>query len=168
MGGLALSPSGDRLLVQHWRESTWLRDEGTGRRRWLGWLGWRDGEPQQWLPDGRRFVGRHWSLYRLQTFGVGTNRRLGTLFPAIGREFKRNWLCVSPEGHYRGGPLDRPASPEQPDEGADPAGLAAVEQHIVYVAQLDDGSNVTLSPQEFRAKFGWQNDPKKARLLELD
>ena len=23
-------------------------------------------------------------------------------------------------------------------------------------------------PQEFRAKFGWQNDPKKARLLQLD
>ena len=60
----------------------------------------------------------------------------------------------------RGGPLDRPASPEQPDKGTDPAGLAAVEQPIVYVAQLDDGSNVTLSPQEFRAKFGWQNDDK--------
>jgi hypothetical protein len=86
----------------------------------------------------------------------------------IGGGDKWNWLCVSPEGHYRGGPLDRPASPEQPDEGTDPAGLAAVEEHIVYVAQLDDGSNVTLSPQEFRAKFGWQNDPKKARLLQLD
>jgi len=90
-------------------------------------------------------------------------------FPLIGGgEITWNWLCVSPEGHYRGGPLDRPASPEQPDEGTDPAGLAEVEQHIVYVAQLDDGSNVTLSPEEFRAKFGWQNDPKKARLLQLD
>jgi hypothetical protein len=54
------------------------------------------------------------------------------------------------------------------EEGTDPAGLAAVEEHIAYVPQLDDGSNVTLSPEEFRARFGWKNDPKKARLLQLD
>jgi WD40 repeat protein len=167
LGSLAFSPGGDRLLVGEGYGWMFLRDGDSGQRRLLGQrLGsWQYGGPQ-WLPDGRRFVGRE--LGRVQTFDVGTNRRLGTLFPWIGGSNKWNWLCVSPEGHYRGGPLDRPASPEQADEGTDPAGLAEVEQHIVYVAQLDDGSNVTFSPEEFRAKFGWQNDPKKARLLQLD
>lgn len=166
IASLALSPGGDRLLVGDLRW-IFLRDEDVGQPRVLGrHLGKKESGGLQWLRDGRRFVGA--DLGRVQTFDVGTNRRLGTLFPQIGGGDKWNWLCVSPEGHYRGGPLDRPASPEQPDEGTDPAGLAAVEEHLVYVAQLDDGSNVTLSPQEFRAKFGWQNDPKKARLLQLD
>jgi len=164
---LSLSPGGDRLLVGEGYGWMFLRDEERGQKTLLGQnLGqWYNRGPQ-WLPDGRRFVGA--DLGRVQTFDVGTNRRLGTLFPRIEGDKKSNWLCVSPEGHYRGGPLDRPASPEQPDEGTDPAGLAEVEQHIVYVAQLDDGSNVTFSPEEFRAKFGWQNDPNKARLLQLD
>lgn len=167
IGSLALSAGGDRLLVGEGYGWTFLRDGDHGQLRLLGQhLGSLGFDGPQWLPDGRRFVGA--DLGRVQTFDVGTNRRLGTLFPVIGGGDKWNWLCVSPEGHYRGGPLDRPATPEQPDEGTDPAGLAAVEEHLVYVAQLDDGSNVTLSPQEFRAKFGWQNDPKKARLLQLD
>lgn len=36
---------------------------------------------------------------------------------------------------------------------------------IVYVALLDDGSQVALSPDEFVARFGWQNDPNQAYLL---
>jgi serine/threonine protein kinase/WD40 repeat protein/formylglycine-generating enzyme required for sulfatase activity len=164
---LSLSPGGDRLLVGEGYGWIFLRDEERGQKTLLGQnLGQREYRGPQWFPDGRRFAGAQHG--RVQTFDVGTNRRLGTLFPWIGGGDKQNWLCVSPEGHYRGGPLDRPASPEQPDEGTDPAGLAEVEQHIVYVAQLDDGSNVTFSPKEFRAKFGWQNDPKKARLLQLD
>ncbi len=38
-------------------------------------------------------------------------------------------------------------------------------EQIVYVALLDDGSQVTLSPDAFAAKFGWQNDPNRAYLL---
>jgi formylglycine-generating enzyme required for sulfatase activity/WD40 repeat protein len=169
IGSLALSPDGDRLLVWEGNDWTFLRDGDRGQRRLLGQhlSGHLTGSEPKWLPDGRRFVGVS-NLWWVQTFDVGTNRRLGTLFPLIGHGDKWHWLCVGPEGHYRGGPLDLPGSPDQPDEGTDPAGLAAVEEHLVYVAQLDDGSNVTLSPQEFRAKFGWQNDPKKARLLQLD
>ena len=48
-------------------------------------------------------------------------------------------------GHYRGSP--------------------GVEDYILYVAQLDDGSNVTLTPAEFAARFAWKNDPEKATLL---
>ncbi len=51
-------------------------------------------------------------------------------------------------GHYRGSPN--------------------VEDHIVYVAELDNGSNITLTPAEFATRFAWKNDPEKATLLKLD
>jgi hypothetical protein len=47
-------------------------------------------------------------------------------------------------------------------------GSANIDQHIVYVAQLEDGSNVTYTPAEFANKFNWKNDPSKARFLKLD
>ena len=72
-------------------------------------------------------------------------KRLGTLFPVVGGD---GWLCVGPDGHYRG------------SEG--------IEKHIVYVALLDDGSQKTCAPQAFADAFGWKNDPSKARLMKLD
>ena len=33
---------------------------------------------------------------------------------------------------------------------------------------LDDGSLQTVTPEEFAKKFGWKNDPAKARLMKLD
>ena len=48
-------------------------------------------------------------------------------------------------GHYRGSP--------------------GVEDQIVYVAMLPDGSQRTYTPAEFAAQFGWKNDPDKAELL---
>ena len=80
----------------------------------------------------------------MRGFDVSTRRRLGTLWPVL---TGNHWLCVAPTGHYRGSP--------------------GVEDHIVYVAQLDDGSHVTLSPAEFSARFNWKNDPEKATLLKL-
>ncbi len=47
-------------------------------------------------------------------------------------------------------------------------GSANIDKHIVYVAQLEDGSNVTYTPAEFAKKFNWKNDPSKARFLKLD
>ena len=43
-----------------------------------------------------------------------------------------------------------------------------VESQFIYVAQLGDGSHVTYTPEEFAKKFGWKNDPTKARLMKLE
>lgn len=51
------------------------------------------------------------------------------------------FLC----GHYRGSP--------------------GVEDQIVYVAMLDDGSQRTYTPAEFAETFHSKNDPEKADLL---
>jgi len=48
-------------------------------------------------------------------------------------------------GHYRGSP--------------------GVEDQIVYVAMLDDGSQRTDTPAEFAKQFNWKNDAEKAGLL---
>ena len=40
-----------------------------------------------------------------------------------------------------------------------------MEEQIVYVAMLDDGSQRTYSPAEFAQRFGWKNEPDKAILL---
>ncbi|MFM7057828.1 MAG: hypothetical protein ACKO2P_12990 [Planctomycetota bacterium] len=57
------------------------------------------------------------------------------------------WLCTGPTGHYRGS--------------------AGIEQHLFYVAQLDDGTWITLPPAEFTSRFGWNNDPEQATLLKI-
>lgn len=56
-----------------------------------------------------------------------------------------NWLALSPDGHYRGGPN--------------------VEHELVYVVETDDGQQL-LTPDEFAKKYSWQNDPARMRLLE--
>ena len=83
-------------------------------------------------------------MFGVRGFDVSTRRRLGTLWPVL---TGNHWLCVAPTGHYRGSP--------------------GVEEQFVYVAQLDDGSHVTLTPAEFAARFGWKNEPEKATLLKL-
>jgi WD40 repeat protein len=52
------------------------------------------------------------------------------------------YAVVSPEGHYRGSP--------------------GVEKELVYVVQTDEGQE-TLNPDEFSTKYGWKNDPDRAR-----
>ena len=51
---------------------------------------------------------------------------------------------LSPSGHYRAG--------------------QGIEKWLVHVAQLDDGSQMTLTPSEFATKYGWKNHPTKVRL----
>jgi len=96
-----------------------------------------------WHPDSRRLVGNSSGV--LRAYDAASHRRLGTLWPTL---TDSNWLAIGPTGHCRG------------SEG--------VEQHVVYVAQLDDGSNITLSPIEFANRFGWKNAPEKATLMEFD
>jgi WD40 repeat protein len=57
---------------------------------------------------------------------------------------KGDWFVLSPDGHYRGPPV--------------------LEQELVYVVVTDDGQK-TLTPEEFRQQYGWQNDPSRAKLL---
>ena len=140
---LTLAPDGDRLLAREGEGWTFLR-ERDGSHQLLGQnLGYRP----QWLPDARRFLSNSESINQvgLRGYDVAARRRLGTLWPVLTGD---HWLCVGPTGHYRG------------SDG--------VEEHIVYVAQLDDGSHLTLSPADFVQKFGWKNDPEKATLLKLD
>ena len=80
------------------------------------------------------------------------------------------WLCIGPTGHVRGGPIpaDGQPSAEFPATGDTPESLAAIEDLIVYVAQLEDGSQVTLTPREFSEKSHWQNYPAQATLMKLE
>jgi WD40 repeat protein len=56
-------------------------------------------------------------------------------------------MQISPEGHYL-------ASGDVSDE-------------IVYVAELDNGERVTLKQEDFEKRFGWKNDPERAK-IKLD
>ncbi len=135
---LGTSPDGQRQLVWDHGGWTFVRGRDAQDRRLLGQhLGWT----AQWHPDSRRFLGRE-NGYGTVGFDVETNRRLGLLFPWLTGD---HWLCLGPTGHYRGSP--------------------GVEDQIVYVAMLADGSQRTYTPAEFAKTFGWKNDPEKAELL---
>ncbi len=135
---LNTSPDGQRLLAREGYGWTFVRGRDAQDRRLLGQ---HLGQTAQWHPDSRRFLGWEPS-YGTVGFDVETNRRLGLLFPWLTGD---HWLCLGPTGHYRGSP--------------------GVEDQFVYVAMLEDGSQVTYSPQAFAEKFGWKNDPEKATLL---
>ena len=141
VAGVAAAPDGDRLLARENYGWTFLRDRD-GRRRRL--LGQSLGMQPRWHPDARRFLGSEGAA-GLRAFDTRGDRRLGTLWPAVTGD---HWLCVGPDGHYRGS--------------------NDVESQIVYVAQLDDGSQQTFMPAEFAKKFNWKNDPVKARLMTSD
>ena len=135
---LNTSPDGQRLLVREFMGSTFVRGHDAQDRRLLGqYLG----RSAQWHPDNRRFLG-HDGHYGLVGFDVDTNRRLGILLPWLTSGHR---LCIGPTGHYQVN--------------------AGIEEHIVYVALHDDGSQHTYSPAEFATKFGWKNNPEKAMLL---
>ncbi len=137
IGSLTLASDGERLLTQEGYGWTFLRDRD-GSRHLLGqYLGTRP----QWHPDSRRFLSGV-DMFGVRGFDVSTRRRLGTLWPVL---TANHWLCVGPTGHSRG------------SEG--------IESQFVYVAELDDGSHITLPPADFAETFGWKNDPEKAELL---
>jgi WD40 repeat protein/formylglycine-generating enzyme required for sulfatase activity len=139
IGALALAADGDRLLGRENYNWTILRDRD-GSHRILGQ--YLPSYPV-WHPDARRFLGE--SAFGVRGFDTRRDHRLGTLFPWVTGD---HWLCIGPDGHWRGSP--------------------GVEGQIVYVAMLEDGSQRTYSPAEFAKAFGWKNDPAKARLLTLD
>ena len=46
------------------------------------------------------------------------------------------WLTITPDGHHRGS--------------------RRIDEEIVYVVELEDGSQATLTPAEFTKQFGWK------------
>jgi WD40 repeat protein len=101
-----------------------------------GWAPW-------WSPDGRVLVtggqtGDAWF------WDAATGTPLGRMVGMYDPHGLAAWLLVSPEGHYR------------LSEGAD--------VDIVYVIATDGGQEV-LTPAEMERRYGWRNDPDKARLL---
>jgi WD40 repeat protein len=88
--------------------------------------------------DGRLAVQGGPSFIRLRSLPDG--RTLLTLLCLRGGRF----VLISPDGHYRGDP--------------------GVEKELVYVVQTDQGQE-TLTPEEFAKRYGWKNDPGKARPL---
>lgn len=56
-----------------------------------------------------------------------------------------NWLIVTDDGHYRGSPQ--------------------VDRMLVYVVETDDGTHHIMTPDEFAAKYDWQNDPEQVQVL---
>ena len=77
----------------------------------------------------------------LRLWDVKTGQSLG----ALARVAQDQVLAVSPEGHYRGPPQ--------------------LEGQLIYVVQTEHGQDL-LSPEEFRTRYGWKNDPERVRLGE--
>ena len=146
---LSFSPATNRLAGCNTNDQdTSLLFLDSGERRPIEACVW-----PRWFPDGRRLIAGDsgdWSFPQgssctLRIHDTDTERKLGVLVPAMS---DNQYLCVGPEGHYRGS--------------------RRIDEHIVYVAQHEDGSMVTYTPQEFSEKFGWKNDPTKARFAALD
>ena len=111
------------------------------RRKLIGVFG---ASSRRFLADNRRIVFQDWNNF-LTGYDAETGKRLGTLIPGLA---DKHWICIGPSGHY--------------------AGSVGVEEHFVYVAMTDDGRQETYSPAEFARRYGWKNDPAKARFLALD
>lgn len=139
---ISMSPDGRQLLTRESYGWTMLRGSEALERRLIG-QNW--GRRKVWHPDSRRFLSC--DPGRVLSWDTEWNVRLGTLFCRMDGTPEEDWLCVGPDGHYRGS--------------------EDVSTLIVYVAELENGATLTCSPAEFEERFGWKNDPEKARLLQL-
>ncbi|HLQ47234.1 MAG TPA: hypothetical protein VK137_20990, partial [Planctomycetaceae bacterium] len=105
------------------------------------------GSPVAWHPDKHRFVTGCFGYYPIVAFDTRKVAKLGTLIPHFGPG-AAHWVCIGPDGHFRGS--------------------ENVESQLVVVAIAKDGGQKLHSVAEFSAKYGWKNDPAKARLMKLD
>jgi WD40 repeat protein len=121
--------------------STYLWSADTGPTRDLGRQFWS----ARWLPDDRRVVTSYQEFTPYRVYDTQRDEWLGTLYPRLTGEQS---VCIGPDGHWRGS--------EQAAE------------HLVYVALTEEGQQLTFTPEEFATKYGWKNDPNKARFAALD
>lgn len=165
ISGIATSPAGRDLLVADHVGACLLRGETKEALRSAGWrgAGGDSGLIPAWHADNRRCLWVNGTYPQAYGYDTQTFQPLGTLYTRL---TDNTWITVGPEGHYRGGLL--PAADQPLGDGTTPAELAAIEKHLVYVTQHKDGSRGLYTPAEFAQKFGWKNDPQRARLLRLD
>lgn len=136
LAGITLSPDARHMVLQDIYKTTFLRGESSIDIRPLGRLG----DFPRWLPDNRRLLGGAGIAMPLRGYDVERNQMLGVLLPHVGDD---QHLCIGPDGHYRAS--------------------SGIDAQMVYVAQHDDGSIKTYTPAEFSERFGWKNEPQKAR-----
>jgi WD40 repeat protein len=97
----------------------------------------------QWLPDCRRFIGWRWCLSH-DAYDSQRDQWLGKLYPRLTGD---QYVCIGPDGHWRGS--------------------EKAAEHLVYVALTEEGHQLTFTPEEFAKKYGWKNDPAKARFAAI-
>ncbi len=100
------------------------------------------GTPIEWLADSRRLVAGQNGAGSIQAVDIRKGVRTASIIPVTG---KGHWLCIDGEGHYRGSP--------------------GVEEEFAYVALTKDGSQLLMTPEQFRESYNWKNDPNKASFL---
>jgi len=93
-----------------------------------------------WSPDGNSLL---WGCLQgpARLWDTRANQLRASFYTFV----DNSWLTVSADGHYRGSPK--------------------IEEHIVYVAGMEDGRQETFTAAEFAKRFGWKNDPEKVKLL---
>ncbi|MCY2994187.1 MAG: hypothetical protein NTY19_40875 [Planctomycetota bacterium] len=93
-------------------------------------------------PDSKRLVAAGWGgIARI--WNVQTGSPQGSVLQLANGQ----GALLSAEGHY---------------QGTDQA-----QEAIVYVAEQDDGLQVTLPPSEFAKRYGWTNDPQRVKITDV-
>ena len=96
-----------------------------------------EGDCGEVLPQARLLVSRGGSMIRLRSLDDGR-----PLYTTVSLR-EEPYAILGPEGDY--------------------SFVPGVEKEFVYVVQTEEGQE-TISVAEFSKRFGWKNDPAKARL----
>ena len=138
---LAWSKDGKILALGGQENSVQLRDPQTGSL--LRALPGHAGGVLQCVafsPDGKSLVAAGWcGIARVWNVQTGSPR--GSLLQLANGQ----GAIFSAEGHFQGTEQSQAA--------------------VVYVAEQDDGLQVTLPPSEFAQRFHWQNDPQRVKIF---
>jgi WD40 repeat protein len=89
-------------------------------------------------PGARYVMGKSAAALFVQEIESG--ERVGTYLHLTANR----WVSISREGHFQGS--------------------ARVQDELLYVAELDDGTQQVCTAAEFGKRFGWKNDPAKVAL----
>jgi WD40 repeat protein len=138
---MSFSPDGKRLALGGWlggQVRVWQVDSGRTLHTFTGTAFII--HSVAWSPDGAVVLAAD-SDGQVRRWDAETGRPGHRLLQLSGDRY----LLVSPDGHYDGSPQ--------------------IERQLVVVVLTDDGRQETLTPAEFEQKYGWHNDPEKARLL---
>ena len=132
------SPDG-RFIAASENEATAVIELATGAETRLPYTG-----PLRWMPDTSQLLVSSWRQSEISTYDAATGLPGGTLLPELPSQ---QHVCIGASGHYRGS--------------------GAIDEHLVYVALLENGTQQTYTPADFAARFKWQNDPEQAMLFEM-